>query len=508
MKRAILGLVMISSFALAAAPMAHAAALGECGKSYAFQVRGDEPITSNNAELAYITGVGTITFGAVNGTGNPNPTGCSVTNLELIYNDNDVNGTTSFYAGPNHCYDANSVTSSGIPCFDGADHEAVTGILSPSTDGHNAATLAIAPSFSWVDTEIVAAALPLQFTLNANTGSSTIIGNSVSLPGPSLPTGTPPQNPVLTITMQAQATAAVVTLPVSGPLATSGCGSFGCTGGGNDGYGTKPYVGLSVNSFDGVGAQVPQDGFAQPIGGSFGTSTGQLQIFSSGQAGGSASFNNNDNVGNTTGATNDSCDTLVSQTGNFADGASNVDASIAHPSLNCADAFVGGTFQLSSVVWGATDTSAYNIVTGIAAATLTGGETVPPGQMSSGESLSSVPAGTITNLVVPQTITAINKTATGYIKMTNTSPAGCDVTATLPSATSGTCSLSESSFPALVNGSPVSFVVEGDTPSTQYVQTNCTCTGTSGSTVSSPLTITSTDCPLSGTTSYTITCKN
>jgi hypothetical protein len=501
MKRTLLGLVMLSSLALMAAPKANAAAIGACGHSYAFQVHGDEPITTNNAELLYITGVGQITFG----TAAPDGT-CAVTNLEMIYNDNDVNGSNSFYAGPNHCYDATSLLGTGIPCFDGGNHQATPGSLTRSTNGNGAVTLAITPSFSWVDTSIVSAALPLTFTLQQAVGSSTIVGNSVApSAGPTPPT--PPLGPVLTITLQKQST--TVSLPKTGP---AGCGPRGCTGGGNNGFGVAPYLGLQVNDFEGVGGQVPADGFAQPIGGSYGTSVGQLQIFANGQSGGSSSFNSNDNAGNTTGATNNDCDTTVTQTGNFADGASNVDAAIEHPSAHCLNAFAGGSFQLSTVLWGATDTSSYNIVTGVAAATLTGGLVVPPGQMASGTSLFAVPAGIITNLVVPQTLTAINKKVTGYVKMTNTSPAGCDVTLTMPpmsgSAGTSSCSMDMISFPG-ATAQPVSAVVEGDTPSTQYTTTECTCSNTATAlSITSPLTITSTNCPLSGTTSYTITCKN
>ena len=65
MKRILLGLVMLSSLALMAAPKASAAALGECGKNYAMEFHGAEPSTSNGAALKYISGIGEIQFETV-----------------------------------------------------------------------------------------------------------------------------------------------------------------------------------------------------------------------------------------------------------------------------------------------------------------------------------------------------------------------------------------------------------------------------------------------------------
>ena len=80
MKRLVLGLVMAGGLAFLAAPMANAAALGECGKTYAFQVHGTEPELSSDSALHYIVGIGEISF---NAAGTSGATGCTVSHLEL-----------------------------------------------------------------------------------------------------------------------------------------------------------------------------------------------------------------------------------------------------------------------------------------------------------------------------------------------------------------------------------------------------------------------------------------
>ena len=112
-----------------------------------------------------------------------------------------------------------------------------------------------------------------------------------------------------------------------------------------------------------------------------------------------------------------------------------------------------------------------------------------------------MPAGKLTSLTLG-TLVAINKTVTGTVKLTNTTPAGCDVSVHMASVASGTCSLS------LVSGPTVAALVEGDTPSTNYATTSCTCTGTSGSSAVGTLTITSSDCLSSATSPVSVTCKN
>jgi hypothetical protein len=152
-------------------------------------------------------------------------------------------------------------------------------------------------------------------------------------------------------------------------------------------------------------------------------------------------------------------------------------------------------------------------VQGLSASTLTSGLLVPAGLMSDATGLFSVPAGAVTNLVF-QSITSVNgNTPTyPYVEFFSTTPAGCDVTITMPTVTTGSgstlCKLQlDNLTPVATN--PVLAVVEGDSfPFSKYAFESCTCNGTSGGTATSTLTITSPDCPLSGTTSYPVTCKN
>jgi len=488
MKRIVLGLAMVSSLAFMAAPMANAAGLSECGHAYAFQVHGTEPELTNDQALHYIVGIGQITFGAAGTSG---PTGCQVTHLELEYNDNAV---LTLNGGPATCDSGSSLLGTGLPCFDGGNHQNVTGTLTPSPFGNGGQRLAIDPSFAWVNGGPGTADLPMAFTLQANTGAAIVLGASVPDNGPT-PTSAPPGSPVLVITLQKQSTTA--TLPAVGPL------------GGGSGYGVAPYVGLSESLFEGYGAPAANPFDLPGITGSFGSTVSALQIFTNGQAGGSTSFSSNDNVGNTTGVTENDCDTQLTQESNFADAAANNKAAIVHPSAQCGDAAVGAAFTIDTVQFGATDTSDYAIVSGLTDTPDLGGLYVPSGDIATALGLASVPAGKLTDLVVGTTITAINKTATGTVKLTNTSPAGCDVAITMPSSSAGTCSLS------LSPATPIATVSEGDTPSTLAATMNCTCTGTSGSSTTSTLKVSSSDCPNTSltpaginTTGITITCKN
>ncbi|MGB8413632.1 MAG: hypothetical protein WCE23_12495 [Candidatus Binatus sp.] len=480
--------------------MANATAPAECGHSCAFQVHGAEPSTTNDAALLYVVGVGQITF-AKAGTG---ATSCAVTSGEMIYNDNDILG---FFAGPAVC--------GSIPCFDGGDH--MSGTLSGTVGANGAAILSITPTFAWVNGSPGTGSISLSFTLQASTGESTVLGNSVALPGPSLPTGTPPANPVLTITLQKQST--TVTPP-------SAAGSN---------YGTAPYLGLSVVSCEGFGAP-SGDTSAQPITGSFRSVVGALQIFPGGLAGGSLSFNRNDNVGNSSGATNDDCDFNSTQVSAYADGTSNSEVSIINPGTmslgiydpttpnsNCADASALAVENTSNVVWGTTDTSSYQIVTAVGDAT--SGGLVPPGGEVTCTTIPSTPAGTLTKIVAPTTLTSTSREAQSNVKLTNTSPAGCDVTITMPSTSAGTCYLSlatptyisgpvtlvERGAPSDSSSGTLFVVVEGDTPSTVYGAIQCSCTGsTPVIPTTSTLTISSSNCPNTNLlpAGETITCKN
>lgn len=155
--------VLIMASGITAAPMAYATSLPECGNSYAFQVHGTEPGTDPDiAVLQYIAGVGQISFGSLTITRDRGLPSCSVTHLEMIYNDNDVLG---FSAAPAHCLDNISTLGTGIPCFDGADHEAAPGVF---TISQGVATLTVAPSFNWLNGVLTTMSLPMAFNLYAN----------------------------------------------------------------------------------------------------------------------------------------------------------------------------------------------------------------------------------------------------------------------------------------------------------------------------------------------------
>ena len=514
MKRVILGLLMLGGFAMAAGPAQANFNLNlACGNSYAVEVHGTEPALANDSVLHYIAGVGQITLG-------PKPdnnigTGCPITGGEMIYNDNDL---VTYSAGPAACYAGSSLLGGGIPCFNGAPG-GITGSLVSGPDGGK--TLSIVLHEGWTNGAAAASMLPLSFTIQGSGGDIWMMGNSV--PDVAGPTTPPPGSPVLTITMQKQASSSVVSLPVTGPGDQTGALPFpalfsppsplGLTGGGGNGYGVAPYLGLSVSLFQGFGAP-STDAFAQPVDGSFGSTISSLQIFPNGQAGGSASFSTNDNVGNTAApTTNNDCDTYVTQTGNFADGAANNAAAFLHPSATCADASADATFEISSVLWGTIDQNQFSIVTGLSAATLTGGLIVPAGLMSDANGLSSAPAGVVVNLVFTSITSVNNHTATfPFVEFFSDTPAGCDVQISMPSVSTGSgttaCHLELDNL-SNVATNPVNAVVEGDSfPFSKYAFESCTCNGTSGGSATSTLTITSPDCPLSGTTSYSVNCKN
>jgi hypothetical protein len=373
--------------------------------------------------------------------------------------------------------------------------------LIPSPDGNGAAQLDIAATFGWTDGAPGASTQALSFTLQAATGATVVLGNSVSDLGP-MPTSPPPGSPVLVITLQKQSTTAV--LPVTGATPLS-CGRLGCTGAGastDNGYGVAPYLGLSVSLFEGYGSPASNPFQTPGITGSFGSTVSALQIFSNGQAGGSASFSSNDNVGNTTGGSNGDCDTIVFQTGNFADGTSNDAASIVHPSGNCIDAVAAAEFQLSAVQFGSTDTSDYVIVTGLTDGPDLGGELIPAGIMSVALGLASSPPGKlVSTATVAQSLTSTTAgvPVTKIVKLTNTSPAGCDVVVSMATQSDANCSLS------LSGGTTVA---EGDTVNNNPTIT-CLCNGTEDAGLTSSLSVASSDCPVAlGAGPVAVTCNN
>jgi hypothetical protein len=190
------------------------------------------------------------------------------------------------------------------------------------------------------------------------------------------------------------------------------------------------------------------------------------------------------------------------------------------------------------VQYGATDGNAWIIVDGLFSDEF--GDIPAGGSSYCAEYEQSPVPGNITNLTTT-TIVAVSSTKTGYVKVTNPTEADCDIEismasnsntisgATQDAACTGlrapylcctgshtgtcvdsTCSLSLSSYPGLVLGTPVDADAPGPAPSTELAQTNCTCSdGVSpANSTASTLTLSSETCPLSGTTSYTVTCKN
>ncbi len=301
------------------------------------------------------------------------------------------------------------------------------------------------------------------------------------------PTSPPPGSPVLVITMQKQSTTAV--LPVNG---------------GANGYGTAPYLGLSMSLFEGYGAP-SSDPFNLPgITGSFGSTVSALQIFSNGQAGGSTSFSSNDNVGNTTGVTENDCDTNLVQESNFADGTTNNQAFIVHPSATCGDAAAAASFTIDTVQFGSTDTNDYAIVSGLADHADTNDELIPSGDIATAIGLASTPAGKVAIAISPTSETDTGpypQTKTAMLKITNTSPAGCDISVAKVFA-SGTNSL------CTVTLASTSTVSEGDTVNT-LVGVNCTCTGkTPAESDIWNINSTSSNCPIASGASVPFTCKN
>ena len=422
-------------------------------------MNGTEPTSSSDAAPHFIAAVGTLKLGPSSGIGGT----CQITGGELLYNDEDQ---LTMFGGPAGCYAANGglLGNPGVPCFNGST--TISGALannvglSGGVDGGATLNMVVAFPFS-LPGGGAAPDLPLSFHIQSNYGAW-VVGNSVSDGGPT-PANPPPGSPVLTLTMQEQSS--TVSLPVTGPaapgqgfgngnpfapfmLAAPLCGAGqGCT---TNGIGVAPYLGLTVSSASGFGSLSgdPTAGLLAALEGTptatFGTTTGATQFFANGLAGGSVSFDDNDDVGNTTGATNNDCDVGITATGNFADGSSNLGAWGQHPSLSCSDAAAGFSFYLGSVAWGPTDTNGFYIVEGIAAVSgaplaPTGSTGIlPPGDQSTAVDLASVPAGALYPLV-SSTLISVKSSApyTGYVSFFSTTPAGCDVTASMANSKRG-----------------------------------------------------------------------
>jgi hypothetical protein len=478
-----------------AAPYANAAAPGECGKTYAILISGNQ-VSNNRATggsgfpgaLTAANGVGSVTFGAASGTG------CSVTKGEIIFNSGDVQTSPAGeYIGPSVCYQAVSALGSGLPCFDGGSH--LTGTLAPSANAGLSLQLSLIVAYNWIDGSIATGSIPLGFTVQNNTGATIVTGTSN--PGTGLP--------VLTIELQKIGTTTNSTPAV--PTV----------------FGTAPYLGDTTISCQAWGANdtdfvASLNDAAPAISGAYESTIGDLQIFNAAQAGGSLSFNGNDNVGSTTTPNNandcaftdvpgsecsialgTSCGTVPSAYG-FADGTSNSIAFVGTSGNSCGlDNTAGAGYATSAVVYGATYTSNYIAVTGLFS---TGTGFVPPGGESTCQGFSQVPAGTISALTAPSTLVNVTPgTKSAPIKITSTSPADCDIEASLVK-TSGPASVCS----ATVTGSP--FDVNGGTI-VNSAMVNCTCTAkTPAETDVYTLTVASEACPIHTGASTTITCKN
>ena len=506
MKRILISLMMAGGLAMLAAPYANATAIGECGKTYAILLTGAQESTSRATgaagepgALTVANGVGTITFGAAGTNG---PTGCTVTGGELIFNSGDVQTSPAgLFIGPAHCYDSVSALGTGLPCFDGGVH--MSGTIAPSANDGNSLQLSIIANYAWVDTNIMSGAVPLGFTVQNNTGAAIVTG--ASNPGPS---GTNPTGQVLTLEMQKIGTSTNSTPTV--PTA----------------FGTAPYLGDSTISCQAWGANdtdfvAALNDAAPAVSGAYQSTIGALQIFPTGQAGGSLSFNGNDNYGSTAvpNSNNDcsftdvpgfecaaaipGCAPVPAAYG-FADGTSNSIAFVGPTGNDCGDADVAGAgYATSAVVYGTTYTSNYITVTGLFSAA-TG--FVPPGGESFCQGFSSAPAGYLHLSSVPPTQVLTGpypQTKTTPVTATSTTPADCDIEATLTpvSGAHAQCSAALSLGTTDANGGTVS-VVDG---------VNCTCTTkiSTGETDTYTLSYSSISCPISvGAGPITYTCKN
>jgi hypothetical protein len=566
MKRILLGLAMVGGLALMAAPKANAmsetAIPSLCSTaattySYAVLISASDPsvVTADGTAtlpgaLTSGFGVGVITFGpgsSTNGAGGQ--PGCAITTGELIYNVGDIQtNPLGFSFGPAYCYAPASAFGTGVPCFDGGDH--ITGNLTAGgPDG--SFFLTFAAGYTWFDGSVASGTVPFGFWVNPTLGNSIAVGTTI--PGAVDTTGCPagcvtPGNgaPIGNILMQKQK---------APPAATT--------------FGVAPYVGASAISCEAFGANstdlvalgqsAPVNGDGATVAGSAQDTLGSISNWNACQSGGSLSFNGNDNyVFPSTGSnpSNSNCafnffasecpvlpipyDNLPSGTpfSEFADGGSNGIAFIGSSDSPCSnDLTADAGYETSGVRWGATDGNSYLIVTGL----FSGADGALPvgGSSYCTEYEQSPLPGTITNLTTT-TIVAVNSKKTGYVKVTNATEADCDIEISMNSSSNTitgasqdasctglrapllcctglhtgtcvdeTCSLNLNTYPGDVATNPVITDAAGPIPSTELAETDCTCNGTSpANSTTSTLTLTSEACPLSGTTSYTVTCKN
>lgn len=503
MKRLVLGLIMAGGLAMMSAAPA-GAVVAECGKTYAILVTGAQASTTNAdgsagfpGALTHAVGVGSITFGPLTGTG------CTVMSGEFIYNSGDVQSSPMGYiAAPAHCYDSVSATGTGIPCFDGGNHM-IAGSIGPDANDGNSLSLTFTTLEQWVDTSITPFPLALNFDVQNNTGGTIVVGSSVASPGAD----------ILTLTMQKIGATTNSTPAV--PTA----------------FGAAPYVGDVSISCESHGANTSdfvagiQDG-PPAVAGGYTSVVGALEIFNPAQAGGSLTFNGNDDFGATTTPTGANDCSFSDLPGNecslaipgcspqpvaygFADGTSNSIAFVTNTGNDCGLANTAGAgYATSAVVWGTTFGSSYLTTTGLVSAS---SGFVPPGGSGTCTTYASAPAGKLTAITSPasQTVTgpSFPQTKTSAVKLTSTTPADCDVSANLIQA-SGPASECMASLtgtnPTDVNGGTIVLY-----PGVGGIGVSCTCTSKSvAETDTYTLSFSSTACPIASGSPITFTCKN
>ena len=543
MKRILLGLLMVGSVALAAAPMANAQNAGTfCGHNYAFLATGTEPVTATSAgetlPLNYAAGIGVLQFAAA-GTAGP---GQCTFGGEMIYVDNDYQ---TFQGGPTNCPTISSAFGE-LPCFDGVDTH-IVGASAAGPNGSNTLEMGVTfPSVVGVS-NTADVTLPFTFTVFTTKLAATLVGNS-NIPaggtapgdtsgntacdagldpfgcGPNAPT--PPLGPILNFTAQEQSVAATEM-----PVPTV--------------YGQAPYVGASAivcSGFGGNSTDLVASGEAtqsDEATGGYGVTSGSLNAFPNGEADGSLSFNSNDDVGNTTGLSNYDCDFQQANEDAFNDGTNDNQALItnnqfynpytAMATLTCRDADAGltaspatpiGAAEVnSSVVWGSTNQNGYSIVTGVATPAFGGGAYLPPGSTTTCTALQESPASGKVTIIKPTTplLSHASSLVTSDLNITNASEAGCLVTATMPPVTGavglhgGQCTVElAGNAPFDISPSPINFGVESFSGTNTYATIHCTCSDSTAGVAKaqSTLTITSTNCQLSGPVLVGVTCEN
>jgi hypothetical protein len=551
MKRFLLGLIVLGGLSLMAAPQARAQAL--CGHSYAALMTGATPNFTADGPNTAAVGVGTLTFGTLT----PGE-GCTVTG-ELIYNAGDVqsgapnaNGQQSpigDFFGPSNCFSDFS-NEGGVPCFDGnLGGTDLTGTLSPGGYG-GSYILSFSANYNWFDTTDgpdIYGAFPFGFFVQIGKSETIAVGNTIASPSNNAAGPYEPGNgdPILNLTLNEQATAGM-------PSTT---------------FGDAPFLGSDIlsctaygaNSTDGVAAlqSTATATAGTTVTGALETTLGSYVVFSTGQAGGELTFNNNNGyVVPSSGPVPDNnlCPfALIPQNAGpfapyydnssgataaiFADGAANFVASLEGTFATnpyCEDLTTAGAgYADSSVQYGTTDQNSYIIVTGLYG---TASYFVPVGGQSY---CVSYPQGNAYALKTaaksPAKATVLAPSTTAPVQVENENETLCDTEVTMASNTATTSythgaganveSWNTTCTVALVGGSPSDAAAVGPSTAAQTVaETSCTCTcsgfvGTgsyaSGScavtqgptTTSSTLSIASQACPMPVTT-FPITCAN